>query len=63
MQSAGVLSFILCTLAMFVLFIEMPTQGSIFFGISLTSLAISLFEVHISTDVIEIELKSMAKKS
>ncbi|MBU2919410.1 MAG: hypothetical protein ACJAZB_000294 [Psychrosphaera sp.] len=64
MQSAGVMSFLLCTLAMFLIFVEMPLLGSIFFGCSLASLTISLvlslFEVHISTRAIEIELESMA---
>ncbi len=63
MQTAGVLSFLLCTLAMFVLFINMPLAGSILFGLSLAifavSLVLSLFEVHISTRAIEIELESM----
>jgi hypothetical protein len=66
MQTAAVLSFLLCTLAMFLLFIEMPILGSVFFGCSLASLTaslvLSLFEVHISTRAIEIELESMAKK-
>jgi uncharacterized Tic20 family protein len=63
MQSAGVLSFLLCTIAMFLIFVDMPFSGSILFGLSLTSLTISLllslFEVHISTRAIEIELESM----
>ena len=63
MQSAGVLSFLLCTLTMFLIFIDMPLSGSILFGLSLTSLAISLilslFELQISTRAIEIELESM----
>lgn len=64
MQTAAVLSFLLCTLAMFLLFIEMPFLGSVFFGFSLASLTVSLvvslFEVRISTRAIEIELESMA---
>lgn len=64
MQTAGVMSFLLCTLAMFLIFVDMPLLGSIFFGSSLASLTISLvlslFEVHISTRAIEIELESMA---
>ncbi|GHB68035.1 membrane protein [Psychrosphaera saromensis] len=63
MQSAGVLSFLLCTIAMFLIFVDMPFSGSILFGLSLTSLTaslvLSLFEVHISTRAIEIELESM----
>jgi hypothetical protein len=63
MQSAGVLSFLLCTIAMFLIFVDMPLSGSILFGLSLTSLTaslvLSLFEVHISTRAIEIELESM----
>jgi hypothetical protein len=63
MQSAGVLSFLLCTIAMFLIFVDMAFSGSILFGLSLTSLTaslvLSLFEVHISTRAIEIELESM----
>lgn len=64
MQTAGVLSFLLCTMAMIFLFLEMEQTGTITFGLSLfslmTSLVMSLYEVRISTRAIEIELESMA---
>lgn len=63
MQTFGVLSFILCTLSMLCIYIEMPTTGSVAFGGSLATLVISLlmslYEVRISTKAIEIELESM----
>lgn len=63
MQTAGVLSFLLCTIAMFFLFLEMSQLGTVTFGLSLftlmMSLVISLYEVRISTKAIEIELESM----
>lgn len=63
MQTAGVLSFLLCTIAMLFLFLEMSLLGTVTFGLSLftlmMSLVISLYEVRISTKAIEIELESM----
>lgn len=63
MQTAGVLSFLLCTIAMLFLFLEMSQLGTVTFGLSLftlmMSLVISLYEVRISTKAIEIELESM----
>lgn len=63
MQTAGVLSFLLCTLAMIFLFLEMIDVGTVCFGLSLfslmLSLVMSLYEVRISTKAIEIELESM----
>ncbi|CAM4170694.1 DUF2721 domain-containing protein [Pseudoalteromonas ostreae] len=66
MQVYGVASFLMCTFSMFALFIEFKTTGVILFGISLASLALSLltslYEIHISCDAIEIELKNIEKK-
>ena len=66
MQVYGVASFLMCTLSMFALFIEFNTTGIILFGISLACLAMSLltslYEIHISCDAIEIELKNIEKK-
>ncbi|MEM6509509.1 MAG: DUF2721 domain-containing protein, partial [Pseudomonadota bacterium] len=66
MQVYGVASFLMCTLSMFALFIEFNTTGIILFGISLACLALSLltslYEIHISCDAIEIELKNIEKK-
>jgi len=63
MQTAGVFSFLLCTLSMLFLFFEMPEIGSIVFGLSLMalvfSLMMSLYEVRISCKAIEIELESL----
>jgi hypothetical protein len=66
MQVYGVASFLMCTISMFALFIEFKTVGVILFGISLGCLALSLltslYEIHISCDAIEIELKNIEKK-
>ncbi|MEQ3515147.1 DUF2721 domain-containing protein [Pseudoalteromonas sp. SS15] len=66
MQVWGVFSFLLCTLSMFSLFIEQQLPGIILFGVSLCcltlSLIISLYEIHISCDAIEIELQNIEKK-
>ena len=63
MQSFSCLSFILCTLSMFALFIEWQTAGQILFGTSLLILSISLlcslYEVIISTGAINIELENL----
>ena len=61
MQIFGVLSFVLCTLALFALFLQWIWLGKIFFGGSLlllvTSLLFSLYEVQVSTNAINIELE------
>lgn len=61
MQALGVTSFILCALAMFLVFIEMLLVAQYVFGVSLfllvLSLVFSLIEVLISTKAIEIELE------
>ncbi|TQF69672.1 DUF2721 domain-containing protein [Pseudoalteromonas luteoviolacea] len=66
MQAWGVFSFLLCTLSMFALFIEVNLLGIILFGASLccliASLILSLYEIHISCDAIEIELNNIEKK-
>ena len=63
MQAFGVLSFMLCTAAMFCLFMQWQTAGQLLFVISLISLLISLlyslYEIQISCDAINIELESM----
>lgn len=65
MQVWGVASFILCTLSMFCLFITQQITGIVLFGASLCcltlSLLISLYEIHISCDAIEIELQNIEK--
>ncbi|ATC95841.1 DUF2721 domain-containing protein [Pseudoalteromonas tunicata] len=66
MQFYGVISFLLCTAAMFAVFLELLLLGAIFFGASLIcllgSLLFSLYEIHISCDAIELELTSIAEK-
>ncbi|BES70301.1 DUF2721 domain-containing protein [Marinobacter nanhaiticus D15-8W] len=61
MQATGVLSFLLCTVSMFGLFLGAHTLGVICFGASLVllslSLLYSLYEIIISTDAINVELE------
>ncbi|WP_243641273.1 DUF2721 domain-containing protein [Xylanivirga thermophila] len=61
MQVMGVLSFILCVLSMFLLFMDNHIGGQISFGISLLSLMLSLiiliYEVQISVDAIAYQLQ------
>jgi len=63
MQSFGVLSFVLCTLSMLFLFLRYEQLGGILFALSLfllvVSLLYSLYEVHISTQAINIELEKI----
>jgi uncharacterized protein DUF2721 len=66
MQAYGVLSFFLCTISMFVLFLGVELAGAITFGISLILLSISLlyslYEIVISTNAINVELESFEAK-
>jgi hypothetical protein len=63
MQALGVLSFILCALSMFLVFIELIPVAQYIFGVSIfllvLSLVFSLYEVAISTKAIEIELEDI----
>ena len=63
MQSFGVLSFVICTLSMFAIFLKWNLAGQFLFGASLlflvTSLLFSLYEVHISTKAINYELEKL----
>ncbi|MBZ9611250.1 DUF2721 domain-containing protein [Rheinheimera maricola] len=63
MQAFAVLSFVLCTSAMFCLFMSWQIAGQLLFVISLISLLISLlyslYEIQISCDAINIELESL----
>lgn len=62
MQTYGVLSFFVCTMSMFVLFLGAQLAGAIAFGLSLVLLSISLlyslYEIVISTNAINVELES-----
>jgi hypothetical protein len=63
MQMFGVISFLLCTLSMFALFVQQELAGEILFGISIltlsVSLIISLHEVSLSTHALNLELKDL----
>ena len=63
MQGLGVLSFILCSLAMLFIFLKLPLLAEWSFGCSLLllvlSLLCSLLEIAISTKAIEIELENL----
>jgi hypothetical protein len=66
MQTGGVLSFLLCALSMFALFVDSPSAGQALFGLSLLSLAVSLvlslIEVLISTNALNIVLDDMVTR-
>lgn len=63
MQIAGVVSFLLCTLSMFALFVGRILLGEVLFGVSLLSLTasllISLYEISISTRALDLQLRSI----
>lgn len=63
MQAFGVLSFFMCVLTMFFLYIDYIMWAQTIFGISLLvflfSLALSLMEINISTHALELELSDM----
>ncbi len=63
MQIFGVVSFLLCTLSMFALFIRQELVGEVLFGISILllsgSLVLSLYEVSLSTDALTLALRDM----
>lgn len=66
MQRWGVISFLLCTLSMFCLFMQWELAGQWCFGASLASLtlslAVSLYEIQISCNAINIELESLESR-
>ncbi len=63
MQGFGVLSFLLCALSMFALFLEAELPGKLMFGASILaltlSLLLSLVEVLISTDALAVVVKDL----
>ena len=63
MQSFGVVSLILCTASMVLVFFELQNGGSVCFALSLFSMIISLFtclrEILLSGGALEIELSDM----
>lgn len=66
MQFFGVVSILLCTISMFGLFLDFAELGKKIFGLSLitmcVSLLISLWEVIISTEALNLELKDLDSK-
>ena len=66
MQTYGVLSFFVCTMSMFLLFLKIELAGAVAFGISLIllslSLLYSLYEIVISTNAINVELESFESR-
>ncbi|MDQ3393828.1 MAG: DUF2721 domain-containing protein [Bacteroidota bacterium] len=63
MQALGIFSLFLCVLAMFVIYSDRQILGSYIFGASLlvlmASLAISIIEIQISIDALNLELSDM----
>lgn len=66
MQAYGVLSFFVCTVSMFAVFLGGQLLGAVAFGISLILLSISLlyslYEIVISTNAINVELENFEAK-
>ena len=66
MQFFGVVSMLMCTISMFALFLHFYSVGKNVFGLSLItmciSLLISLWEVYISSNALNLELKDLDKK-
>lgn len=66
MQSFGVAGLFLCVLCMFVIFAGLNLLGNIIFGLSLlfilASLAISLREIQLSVDALNLELSDIERK-
>lgn len=66
MQFFGVVSMLLCTISMFALFLGFYDVGKKIFGLSLLtmclSLCISLWEVYISSNALNLELKDLYEK-
>ena len=66
MQFFGVVSMLLCTISMFALFLGFYDVGKKIFGLSLLtmclSLCISLWEVYISSNALNLELEDLYEK-
>ncbi|HJV02329.1 MAG TPA: DUF2721 domain-containing protein [Burkholderiaceae bacterium] len=66
MQALGVMSFILCAVSMFLVFVRLEVVAQYAFGLSifllLLSLICSFYEITISTRAIEIELEGLEQK-
>ena len=65
MQLLGILSLFLCVVSMFLIYVNINHMAVIAFGIALllliASLAVSAWEVQISTKAVEMHLKDMEK--
>ena len=63
MQATAIISFLLATVTMFLVYVEFKVWANIIFGISLVflmiSLVLSLIEVQLSTKALGIQLKNM----
>jgi hypothetical protein len=63
MQALGVLSLLLCTFCVFLLFIEQVQIAKVTFGISLAlmvgSLGLSLWEIQISVNALNVQLEDL----
>jgi hypothetical protein len=63
MQLFGLLSFVLCVLSMFLIYLRTDQSGSYIFGASLVlllvSLIISMREIQLSTKALDLELSDM----
>lgn len=66
MQFFGVVSILLCTMSMFSLFLGFHNFGKQIFGLSLVTMCLSLFislwEVYISSNALNLELKDLHEK-
>jgi hypothetical protein len=63
MQALGAFSFFLCVFSMFSLLLERITLGEVLLGISLLllmgSLALSIWEIQISVDALELQMRKI----
>ncbi len=63
MQTLGVASLLMCTVCMFMLFIQWVLIGKVIFGVSLllmiASLSLSILEIRISVDALNLHLRDM----
>jgi hypothetical protein len=63
MQFFGVVSMLMCTISMFSLFLGFNVLGKDIFGLSLLTMCLSLFislwEVYISSNALNLELKDL----
>jgi hypothetical protein len=65
MQALGVLSLLLCTICIFLLFIQQVLIAKVTFGFSLLlmagSLALSLHEIQVSINALKLQLRDLEK--